>query len=232
MVDKISLVMLITVFTIFLFFNISPQQQQAKAFTPSNSPDTNNNIVNSPPDESSPGSFSSYVNDTFGITMQYPTNWEVSEQGVYPIPPDSTDDIVSFQNPASENASGPYVDVLTEKLDPVPSLTEYLNESIAAEKDLSGANILDSNTSATLAGHPAYIMVSSYTPGTEENASSFKKIETGTIVGNLAYVITYDVEDKDYAKYLPYVQKMIDSFKISSAPSDSDVSGNYTTFIQ
>src|SRR4029079_8764592 len=107
MVDKISLVMLITVFMIFLFFNISHQQQQAKAFTPSNSPDTNNNIVNSPPDESSPGSFSSYVNDTFGITMQYPTNWEVSEQGVYP-------NIVSFQNPTSENGSGPYVDVLTE----------------------------------------------------------------------------------------------------------------------
>lgn len=44
-----------------------------------------------------------------------------------------------------------------------------------------------------------------------------KVMEIVTIHDNLAYFIEYHIEPKDYQKYLPLAQKMIDTFHITSS---------------
>ncbi len=84
---------------------------------------------------------------------------------------------------------------------------------------------MESNTNSTLAGKPAYMLVTSYT----YNATNYKKMETGTIVGNVTYYITYETEAKDYVTFLPNAQRMIDSFQFSSAPPLTSTTPYYGT---
>jgi hypothetical protein len=92
-------------------------------------------------------------------------------------------------------------------------LASYLSDIIASEQqDSKDFKVIDSNTISTLSGNPAYLLVSSYT----DASTSYKTLETGTMIDNKVYFITYDVKTPYYSTYLPYVKEMINSFKLLS----------------
>jgi eukaryotic-like serine/threonine-protein kinase len=62
-----------------------------------------------------------------------------------------------------------------------------------------------------LSGLPAYKSIYTYS---DEN-TIFKNMETGAIKGHKAYILTYEAGKSEYDKYLPIIQKVIDSFQIT-----------------
>jgi hypothetical protein len=71
----------------------------------------------------------------------------------------------------------------------------------------------ESNTNSTLGGKPAYKLV--YTD--VEDGINYKTMEIGTITADRLYYVEYLAEEEQYPDYLPTVQKMIDSLKITTS---------------
>jgi hypothetical protein len=100
------------------------------------------------------------------------------------------------------------------------TLAEYADEVFDYYNDsLTDFNLVELNTNTnnvTLSGFPAYKLV--FTQSAENVDSSVKTMEVGTITPKKeTYFITYYAEDNGpYSKYLPIVQRMIDSFEIVS----------------
>jgi hypothetical protein len=171
----------------------------------------------------SSSNFLLYENSTYGIRVQYPSDWELEETDY--DAGDGITDIIRLFSPLqgriddySENIG------VSKESNPVDdeniTLAEYADEVIDYYNDtLTDFNLVDLNTNTnnvTLSGFPAYKLV--FTQSVENVDSSIKAMEVGTITPKKeAYFITYYGEDNgQYSKYLPIAQKMIDSFEIIS----------------
>jgi len=135
----------------------------------------NNNTTTSQPSE-----FLAYRNDSYGISIQYPSNWSSSPGEGNDNSGDSSTDIVTF-SPKGTNSSATF-DVLVDSIDSGENLKQYVSDSISDDKtDLKNFKVNESSsTGNTLAGNPAYKLVYSYT----DQGEDFKGLETGTIIGN------------------------------------------------
>ena len=137
--------------------------------------------------------FKRYKNPTYGINIQYPSNWRIDEGDIYID--DSVTDIVSFIAPVRSDMEG-YPPSLYVSIDnPPPNLNEKLNEYLATTindyNDTPDFKVIESNTNSILAGKPAYKLV--YTD--VEDGIDYKTMEIGTLMGNKVYFITYDAEE-------------------------------------
>jgi hypothetical protein len=181
------------------------------------------NTIQSADKSASLSDFSAYKNSTYGIRIQYPSNWtteeEVSEKeiqeslqnyGIYPV--------VNFW-PPSENGSqdSPFgIGIQIERLPFQEStMNEYIQESIdvfkAPNTDL---DIIELNTSSSLGGRPAFKYVLSYL----ENDIKQKYLQIGTIISGKVYYIYFSAPEQKFSQYLPIIEKMIDSVEI--VPTD------------
>jgi eukaryotic-like serine/threonine-protein kinase len=160
-----------------------------------------------------PNKLLDYKNSTYGISMQYPANWE-STPGENNNSGDSSIDVVSF-SPTGENNSSATVDLLVDTVDSSQNLKQFVSDSISDNKiDLKDFKVLDSSTGdVTLASAPAYKIVYTYT----DAGQNFKGLETGTIIGNKVYFVQYENSPAQYDRDLPSAQKMIDSLKIENS---------------
>jgi hypothetical protein len=149
--------------------------------------------------------FQTYSNPTYGIKMQYPSNWlklDLSRNN-------STVLVVAFKTPAGKPVGVLFLSVNVN----------YSNVTLATivstrENQLKhNGNILHlvSSTPATLAGNPAHKIV--YT--TVGPTGKFQAMQLISLVGKKGYFITYVVPASSYAAYLPTVQTMINSAEIN-----------------
>jgi hypothetical protein len=165
-------------------------------------------------------SFKTYGNSTYGIGIQYPSNWEIdthlgSEQ-------DNIIHAVDFRSPY-ENDSDRFADFVAidiEKLSTKKNmkLDKYADSIINSDREsFPSFNLIESNTnSTTLAGFPAYRL--QYTLPYQrfgEDDINIKAMEIGTIIDGRAYALIYYAEAAKYDSYLPIIQKIINSFKIT-----------------
>lgn len=92
-------------------------------------------------------------------------------------------------------------------------MTQYANQSMAhLNQSLKDFKLTELKTdNVVIAGLPAYRMV--YT-STDVN-TILKTMEIGVIKGDKVYILTYEAGIQEYTKYLPTLQKMIDSFAIT-----------------
>jgi PsbP-like protein len=191
--------------------NIIYQQQPQEALAQTNHNNKNNN-----------NAFKLYENATYGINIQYPSNWTIEEGGDEDSDDDVTD-VVSFFAPV-ENDSETVAPSLYISIDSVSSnrnenLNEYLTTTINDYNDSQDFKVIESSTnSSSLGGYPAYKLV--YTD-VDENNINYKDMEIGTIIGDKVYFVTYDAAEEEYSVYLPTIQKMIDSLKITTIISNS-----------
>jgi S1-C subfamily serine protease len=154
-----------------------------------------------------------YENTSYGIRIQYPANWTKDEQDFDPS--DGITDIVSFSSPFenrldiySENL-GIHLESLTDQN---MTLEEYANLLITRYNEtLADFNLIESNTSTTLGGNPAYSLI--YTD--KEDDTNYKSMEIGTIIEDRVYFIDYIAEEDNYSHYLPIIQMMINSLEIA-----------------
>jgi hypothetical protein len=158
--------------------------------------------------------FLTYVNPTLGLTMQYPSSWLIRER---PYNPAGNSTIVSlFAPPESafpttgsiSAVSGgfiPYIDVFVFNSKNM-SLNELINETVY---NIANASITQSKP----INSQAYMLEYTVTiPG----GNIFKRMQEWTISGGKVFVITYTSLPPSYSKYLPTVQKMVQSIQIAS----------------
>jgi serine/threonine-protein kinase len=151
--------------------------------------------------------FLPYQNSTFGIRIQYPSDWEKQENGTKQ---DTQTDVVTFNSPSDADFNIAIDDISDQK---GTSLAQYANNSIEDLKQSStNFKLIESSNSNHISGLPAYRIV--YTSNDDNNVT--KTLETGIIKGDKAYLLTYETGISEYARFLPIIQKMIDSFQISN----------------
>jgi hypothetical protein len=157
--------------------------------------------------------FSTYENASYGIQMQYPSDWQVR---IGEEDNDSVIDIVGFYSPTEYRLDN-YDERIWISLDNIRSenitLEEYFNEVINYKNEsLQDFHLLDNDTdSMILAGYPAYRLV--YT-STLEDGTINKQMEIGTKIGDKVYYLTYYAEEEKYHNFLPVIHDMINSFEI------------------
>jgi eukaryotic-like serine/threonine-protein kinase len=143
--------------------------------------------------------FNLYENPTYGIQIQYPSNWGRLDLSFLQ---DSAD--IDFY-PLRDTSLAKNLKIQVKNL-PFHNMTleEYTNTQINPTEE----NLLESNTT-TLSGIPGYKIVFT-------NLEGLKTMQVWTIKDDKEYIITYVAKEEDYEKDLQIVQKMIDSFKITS----------------
>ncbi len=154
-------------------------------------------------------SLSSYENSTYGITVKYPHNWSIiGSAGIE----DNDADIVTFLSPTQNDNA--VVDIHQDKpANGNSDIGTYLSSTISLYKNnLQDVKVIGSNTNSSLAGNKAYKLIYTYTTS---DGFRMKDMEIGTIIGNKAYYMVYDGKESLFDNYLPIVQNMIDSFKVT-----------------
>ena len=164
---------------------------------------------------SNPPGLLTYKNDSYGVNIQYPANWSSNPGEGNDNSGDSSTEIVTF-SPKDTSSSATF-DVSVDKVDSRENLKQYVSDSISDNKiDLKNYTASEPTLNGvTLAGTPAYKVMYSFT----DQGENIKGLETGTIVGNKVYFITYENSPSKFDSDLPTVQKMIDSFKLTSSKS-------------
>jgi hypothetical protein len=204
---------------------MSGQQQQS--FSQLSEQDTNS--ATQSPD------FLTYDNATYGITIQYPSNWIVDTTD---FPGDPLTQIVGFFSPFESR-----VDTYEERLwiaQEQQSFSEDFDLAQYAEQIVSNYNStlndfsldeIDTET-ARLGNNdsPAYRIV--YTERLQPENIDLKTLEIGTVIEDKVYVVMYHAETAKYDQYLPIIEEMInsvelnDSAVVSDAPAVTDLDGD------
>jgi len=151
-----------------------------------------------------------YENSSYGIKIQYPSNWEKQENGTKQ---GSETDAVSFLPPTiNSNAS---LDISIDDISDEKGITlaQYANNSIGdLKQSLKDFKLISSNTNSVLAGLSAYKSI--YTHADEN--TTFKDLEVGTIKGDKVYILAYEAGLNEYDKYLPTIQQLTNTFQITN----------------
>ncbi len=153
-------------------------------------------------------SYLTYQDHTDGISLIYPSNWQKIE---YPSAAMNYGEghriIASFLAP----------------LDPSDQWRSSLNVQISNISNLK--NIISQNGNATtinVAGHNGSKVEYTNTERmylnrdlTNSSSIKLKIMQVWTTIGDNTYVLTYNAEASKYQQYLPIIEKMVSSFKVS-----------------
>jgi hypothetical protein len=168
--------------------------------------------------------FLTYDNSTYGIRMLYPSNWlklaDVNNTGEANFPARINFPATFFANDKNssigEDEFPANVLIAIEKL---PSFNVLLDDYTATQtntlkNDEKNFVLLKSNAT-TLSNNTAHEII--WTTSKVKDGvikGELKRMQVFTIIGDKAYVVRYTSELTKYPKYLPTVQKMIDSFQV------------------
>ena len=150
--------------------------------------------------------FLTYHDSTLGIKIEYPAGWiQELHRG----------SLVTFLA-SLESDSNTYPAGLGIKVQNLASKNISLNEITKVQiKNLTQNHPdfkLIESTGSMLAGNLAHKIVFNATDNKEHER---KAMQIWTLKGDKAYLITYKAEPGKYSKYLPIIQKMLDSFQIT-----------------
>jgi hypothetical protein len=163
--------------------------------------------------------FLTYVNSTYGIKMQVPSNWDLQEVGnrlndssitIIRLTP-SFDIHRSFDTDPSDGST--YLDINEQKYFRNMSLDSLMKNNINIiknDKITSDFKLMSSTTDAILAGQKAYTLVYAST----YNGLKTITMDSATLCGDRIYSATYSVEPLNYVEFAQTAQKMVGSLKL------------------
>jgi hypothetical protein len=161
----------------------------------------NNNNVTNP-------SYLIYENPADRINMTYPSNWQ------------------KIEYPAGAMGYGVGHRIIANFLAPLSFADNWrasMTIQVSGQSDVK--NIMPQNATATitnLGGHRAFKL--EYTSNqrmylnrnlSNFNAINLKIMQVWTTIGDNTYLLTYTAEASKYQQYLPVIQRMLNSFKVS-----------------
>ena len=193
-----------------LFSSIFSEQQASalaqKRVTPASTTTLSHNLNNNSVETTSNSDFLIYENSTFGIKIQYPSDWLKK----------TTDQGVTFVLPVERNSSNPEnflakLDATTISRVPATASLKGLADGVINGYRKSLPNFqLESYTNTTAGGSPAVKIAYMFTGYKDGN---LKATDIATIKNSRLYIIQYYVQSK-YQNYMPMLQKMVESFTI------------------
>jgi hypothetical protein len=162
---------------------------------------TNNNNTNS-------SSYLTYEDHADGISLMYPSNWQKIE----------------YPSGAMNYGKGHRIIAsFLAPLDPSDQWRGSLNIQISNLSD--SKNIIPQNATTTminLGSHPAFKLEYTNTERmylnrdlTSSNSIKLKVMQVWTTIGDNTYLLTYNAEASKYPQYLPIINKMLSSFRVS-----------------
>jgi YVTN family beta-propeller protein len=146
--------------------------------------------------------FLTYENSTFKLKMQYPFNWQKINED---------ENSIIFRPPSKLNSDVDGTSILVR----VINSTYLSNEKIASidindyRRNFTNFSIVDSGV-VNLSGHSAYKVVFTYKDKVE-----YKVLQFWSIIGSNTYSIIYKAEINTFPFYIPIIQKMVSSVKIT-----------------
>lgn len=158
-----------------------------------------------------PQAFLTYENPSWGIFMQYPSNWTASTSGLT----DYTD-VIAFYSPP-QNVSDLFparlkISVVQYSQD--ISLPDYKNFTLSLLNQSRQFTLINSSD-VTVAGYPGYRIVLTNKPFPNDTLM-LHSMNIATAVGNKIYQITYDGEEQAFNRNLPEVSLMLESLVIEN----------------
>lgn len=157
--------------------------------------------------------FTNYEKSELGIKIKYPQNWQ--RQDINNL---FTQEVVTFVSPKQSQT-----DNFQEKL--TISIRNYSgtldNSKAVFTKEIinssQGGNIINTSRT-TVAYKPGYQLVfaGKYNPQDREQSLNLKNLQTWTLKGEKAYIMTYTAQEEDYDTFLQTAKDMINSFEFSS----------------
>jgi hypothetical protein len=162
--------------------------------------------------------FKLYEKPTFGIRVQYPSDWEKVEPGEI-SDESSFNIIVGFVSPKESVSDTSPPAALSIGIHNLSSSSSYQNTTLDQYTDVhvnairreqeslieSTTTTLSASNNNTLAHKVVYV-----------NSQGQEVMQVWTIKENKAYHITYAADVARYPDYLPLAQKIIDSFEIGT----------------
>jgi hypothetical protein len=152
-----------------------------------------------------------YQNPAYGISIQYPFDWNKEDGGQTKAGNLSAFSVAFYSPPPLKSA---FLKVLElNSTQPVnATIPQLLTQAISRDMNITrGFQVVQASTNGSLAGKPAYILVS--TAEIIKNIR-YQTMEVGTLAGNSKYTVIYEALASNYPTYLPTAQKMIDSFRL------------------
>jgi hypothetical protein len=158
-----------------------------------------------------PQAFLTYENPSWGIFMQYPSNWTASTSGLT----DYTD-VIAFYSPP-QNVSDLFparLKISAVQYSQDISLPDYKNFTLSILNQSRQFTLINSSD-VTVAGYPAYRIVLTNKPFPNDTLM-LHSMNIATAVGNKIYQITYDGEEQAFNRNLPEVSHMLESLVIEN----------------
>jgi hypothetical protein len=149
------------------------------------------------------GNFLLYENPRFGMTMQYPADWEKKE---YNTNPSANNTIVEFMGPSDSIVHTPLLSIFVYPSNST-TLENAIDETI---KDIENTHVNSSRLATLDNNTKAYLL--NYTIDTAH--AVFQKMQIWTEKSGFFYVITYTETPNRFKTYLPLVYQMLDSINI------------------
>jgi hypothetical protein len=153
----------------------------------------------------------SYTDPSSGITVKYPSSWEIRDVDPSLRPPDTISSTRLI--PPGQNDTG-FIDNVIISVNNVSNTTlgQYTDEALRQYNNFSGVITITKSEPTTLAGNPAHsIEYLESHPG-----QPLKKMQVWTIVGDRVYIVTYAADESEFPQYLADVQSIIQSLQISN----------------
>ena len=162
-----------------------------------------------------PKSFLTYNNSKLNFSIQYPSNWEITESKFNPEMENisSTIEIISPFEGGQDLIQEQFV-ISLNRLQKNITFNEYVDNAFNQFKNEYRDFKLISNNSTIIDNHNARKLSYSYIAGVDP--LSIKLIMNHHIIsdGNKVYVLSFGTPPDKYYDYINIIQKMINSFKI------------------
>jgi hypothetical protein len=154
-------------------------------------------------------SFLTYENPTYGIFMQYPSNWIASTSGLA----DHTD-LIAFYSPLRNVSDLSQARLIISVIiySQNVSLQEYTNY-LSTILNQSEQVDVTSSSEVDIAGYLGHRVVLANQPN-QNTTLTFYQMNTWTTIGNKVYFLTYQGEERAFNQYLPEVNRMLQSLTI------------------
>jgi hypothetical protein len=166
-----------------------------------------------PPPEQQQDEWLLYQNVTYGVSMLYPSNW--TQQNSTGGEDDRFIYVSEFLSPKEADVYFAYVTVAIDSTPQTTNMQGYRDRSVdiyRQDPNFEDFQLLSSTIgNFTLAGMPAYSFEIAYT---DLEFGPQNLLEVGRLLDNRVYYIQYFADPPIYHKYLPVVERMIESFQI------------------
>jgi hypothetical protein len=170
-----------------------------------------------------------YKNETYGITLKYPSEWRRVDWRSLPDfisfydvnPDDNFTEVVQFysryQGSSDRYAEG--IDIAVQNLTQTNSLNEYSSQALDYYKQYSDFQLESQDEDLFLSNIPAYRLVFTFV----SDGFDLKWMETGTVKHNKLYRVIFFAENQKFDEFLPVVEQIINSIEIADGIQNDSI---------